>query len=92
MKNDGVEVTDIQKLHLASQRDKSHARIKSASGGMLNELLKDTPRHTKVQKETLSCDKLHYLVWEVAVECDIAEGGTAIVHQDRIKWSEKFQD
>ena len=57
-----------------------------------NELLKDTLRHTKVQKETLSCDKLYYLVWEVAVECDIAEGGTAIVHQDRIKWSENFQD
>ena len=66
--------------------------LKAQAEVRYNQLLKDTPRHTKVQKETLSCDKLHYLVWEVAVECDIAEGGTAIVHQDRIKWSEKFQD
>ena len=31
MKNDGVEVTDIKKLHSASQQDESHPRIKSAS-------------------------------------------------------------
>lgn len=66
--------------------------LKAQAEVRYNQLLKDTPRHTKVQKEITSCDKLHYLVWEVAVECDVAEGGIAIVHQDRIKWSENFQD
>ena len=66
--------------------------LKAQAEVRYNQLLKDTPRHTKVQKEITSCDKLHYLVWEVAVECDVAEDGTAIVHQDRIKGSKKFKD
>ena len=66
--------------------------LKAQAEVRYNQLLKDTPRLTKVQKEITSCDKLHYLVWEVAVECDVAEGGTAIVHQDRIKGSKNFKD